>query len=315
MEYLNIPNLPQPVSRIGLGTWAMGGWMWGGSDENEGIATILKALSNGISLIDTAAVYGFGLSETLVGKALQKYGKREKVVIATKCGLSWKNKETVFRDSHAATVVKECEASLKRLQTDYIDIYQVHWPDPSTPLEETAKALAQLLKQGKIKAIGVSNFSIEQIETFQKTAPVISCQSPFNLFEREAEHKQLAYCLRHQIITLGYSSLCRGLLTGKISKETVFKEGDQRLSDPKFQDPLFPSYLNAIQELDSWARKNHNRSILSLAIRWTLDKGTSVALWGARRPEQLDPIESIWGWKLTPQELEEIDRILVRNGV
>ena len=310
MEYTSVPNLNKPVSRIGLGTWSIGGWMWGGSNEKDSIATILKALHSGITLIDTAAVYGFGLSEELVGKALQEYKKREEVVIATKCGLSWKDKETVFRDSHAATVERECEASLKRLKIDYIDIYQIHWPDPSTPIEETAEALLKLLNQGKIKAIGVSNFSVEQMETFRKTAPLHTCQPPFNLFDRQAEHAQLAYCLNHSIATFGYSSLYHGLLTGKIDKNTLFKGDDLRKRDPKFQEPLFSQYLSAVQQLDKWAKETYNRSILALAIRWTLDKGISAALWGARKPEQLDEIKSIWNWQLTPQDMAQIDQIL-----
>ncbi|MBS0606480.1 MAG: aldo/keto reductase [Parachlamydiales bacterium] len=309
MEYISLPPLNKQASRIGLGTWAIGGWMWGGSDEKASIATVARALQEGITFIDTAAAYGFGLSEEIVGKALKQVGNRENVIIATKCGLSWSSKENVYRDSSSAKIIQECEDSLRRLQLDYIDIYQVHWPDPKTPIPETAEALSQLLKQGKIRAIGVSNFSVEQMEVFRKTAPLHTCQPPFNLFERDAEQNQLAYCLKNQIAVIGYGSLCRGLLTGKITKDTVFKGDDLRKSDPKFQDPQFSRYLRTVQQLDNWSRGTHQRSVLALAIRWALDKGISVALWGARRPEQLDPIRSMWDWKLSADDMRQIDQI------
>ncbi|MBS0652394.1 MAG: aldo/keto reductase [Verrucomicrobia bacterium] len=309
MEYTTLPNLNKKASRVGLGTWSIGGWMWGGSDEKDSIATVIKALHEGITFIDTAAVYGFGLSEQIVGKALKQYGNRENVIISTKFGLSWRSKEDVYRDSSAATVIKECEDSLRRLQLDYIDIYQVHWPDPNTPIAETADTLHKLMKQGKIRAIGVSNFSVEQMEAFRKTAPLHTCQPPFNLFERKAEESQLAYCLKNQIAVLGYGSLCRGLLTGKITQDTVYKGDDLRKNDPKFKDPQLSQYLSAVQQLDRWARSTHQRSVLALAIRWAIDKGVSVALWGARKPEQLDPIRSIWDWKLTDQDMKLIDQM------
>ncbi len=313
MEYTTIANITQPVSRIGLGTWAIGGWMWGGSDEEESIATILHALDNGINLIDTAPVYGFGVSEEIVGKALKQYGKRDRVIVATKCGLSWDSPQKVYRDSRKATIEKEIEASLKRLQIDYIDLYQVHWPDPLNPIEETAETLQTLLTQGKIRAIGVSNHSIEQIQTFQQTASVHACQPPFNLFERDVEKKELAYCIKQQIATLGYGSLCRGLLTGKIQKNTVFKGDYLRKSDPKFQEPLFSQYLHAVEQLDAWVKQTYQRSVLSLAIRWALDNGISVALWGARKPDQVKPVGSMWDWKLTPDDMKTIDRIITTS--
>lgn len=309
MEYISLPNLNKQASRVGLGTWSIGGWMWGGSDEKDSISTVNKALQEGITFIDTAAVYGFGLSEEIVGKALKQYGNRENVIIATKCGLSWKSRENVYRDCSAATIIKECEDSLRRLQLDYIDIYQVHWPDPNTPIAETADTLSKLMKQGKIRAIGVSNFSVEQMETFRKTAPLHTCQPPFNLFERKSEESQIAYCLKNQIAVIGYGSLCRGLLTGKITRDTVYKGDDLRKNDPKFQSPLLSQYLSAVQQLDDWAGSTHQRSVLALAIRWALDKGISVALWGARKPEQLDPIRSIWDWKLTTQDMKLIDQM------
>jgi len=310
MEFTRIPNLKTNVSRIGLGTWAIGGWMWGGStDEENAISTIRHALENGINLIDTAPVYGFGKSEEIVGKALKQHGNRENVVLATKVGLNWK-KQQIFRDSSKKRIIKELEDSLMRLQVDYIDLYQVHWPDLNTPIADTADALSQLLKEGKIRAIGVSNYSVEQMESFQKTTPLHAAQPPFNLFEREAEQSILAYCIQMHLATLGYGSLCRGLLSGKMRPDTQFQGDDLRKSDPKFQTPRYSQYLECVKRLDQWAQQHYNRTVLSLAIRWVLDKGISIALWGARRPEQLDAISTVWGWKLKPEDFKDIDRIL-----
>lgn len=309
MEFTHIPNVKKDVSRIGLGTWAIGGWLWGGTDETLANATILRALELGINLIDTAPAYGFGVAEKIVGNALKQYGDRERVVIATKVGLNWRNQQ-VFPDSRKERIIKEIEDSLTRLQVDYIDLYQVHWADPKTPIEETAEALFQLLKDGKIRSIGVSNYSVEQIESFQKVAPLFATQPPFNLFEREDENTVLAYCKKMNLATLGYGSICRGLLSGKMRADTQFKGDDVRKSDPKFQQPLFGHYLACVKRLDQWAQQHYQKPVLSLAIRWALDKGINVALWGARKPEQLDDINSIWGWKLTAQDFKEIDKIL-----
>jgi aryl-alcohol dehydrogenase-like predicted oxidoreductase len=309
MEFTQIPHLKNKVSRIGLGTWAIGGWMWGGTDEKNAISTILQALDKGINLIDTAPIYGFGASEEIVGKALKKYGKRDRVVLATKVGLNWSASQ-VFRDSSRKRIQKEIEDSLRRLQVDYIDLYQVHWPDPKTPFAETAEALGQLLKEGKIRAIGVSNYSVQQIEDFQKTTPLHAAQPPFNIFEKAAEETILAYCKKQHLATLGYGALCRGLLSGKMRSDTQFKGDDLRKFDPKFQQPRYSQYLTCVKRLDQWAKDHYQRSVLSLAVRWVLDKGISVALWGARKPDQLSDIDSIWGWKLTPANFKAIDDIL-----
>lgn len=309
MEFTNIPNLNKKVSRIGLGTWAIGGWMWGGTDEKNAIATIHQALDLGINLIDTAPVYGFGVSEEIVGKALKLYGKREQIVIATKAGISWKN-QAIYRDARKEVVIKELEASLKRLQVEFIDVYQLHWPDPLTPIAETAEALKQLLDDGKIGAIGVSNFSVEQMTQFQKYAPLHSLQSPFNLFEREIEKLQLNYCIQNGIATLGYGSLCRGLLSGKMDKTRHFKGDDIRKIDPKFAEPRYSDYLRSAKKLEKWALETYQKPLLALAVRWALDKGINIALWGARTPGQMEGLETIWGWKLKKSDFIAIDQIL-----
>ena len=297
-------------SRIGLGTWAMGGWMWGGTDEQESIRTIHSAIDRGISLVDTAPVYGFGRSEEIVGKALASGGLRRRVVIATKVGLDWSNGEP-FRHATRARILAEVEASLKRLRTDEIDIYQVHWPDPLTPIDETADAMATLFKQGKIRAIGVSNFSPAQMNEFGLVAPIHTAQPPYNLFEREIEKDVLPYCERDGIAVLAYGAICRGLLSGRMSRDTKFEGDDLRRTDPKFQPPRFEQYLDAIRLLDQFARKNYGKRVIHLALRWVLDQpGVTSALWGARHPGQLEPVGDVMGWKLDDNALAEIDRII-----
>src|SRR5271156_5488805 len=301
-------------SRIGLGTWAMGGWMWGGTDEQESIRTIHSAIDRGITLIDTAPVYGFGRSEEIVGKALASGGLRQRVVIATKVGLDWSSGEPV-RNASRARIFAEVEDSLKRLRTDVIDIYQVHWPDPLTPIGETADAMATLFKQGKIRAIGVSNFSPAQMNEFGLVAPIHTAQPPYNLFEREIEKDVLPYCARDGIAVLAYGAICRGLLSGRMNPDTKFEGDDLRRTDPKFQPPRFEQHLDAVRLLDQFARKNYGKRVIHLALRWVLDQpGVSAALWGARHPGQLEPVGDVMGWKLDDNALREIDRI-IRDSV
>jgi aryl-alcohol dehydrogenase-like predicted oxidoreductase len=307
MEYADIHGLH--VSRIGLGTWAIGGWMWGGSDEKEAINTIHEAFALGINLIDTAPVYGFGTAEEVVGKALATLPRQE-VVIATKVALEWKDGK-VYRNATPARIEKEIEDSLRRLQTDYIDLYQVHWPDPLVPVEETAKAMDKLLKAGKIRAIGVSNYTPEQMEAFKSVAPLHSDQPPYNLFERGIETDVLPYCRKNHIAILAYGALCRGLLSGKITKESKFTGDDLRLVDPKFQEPRFSQYLAAVQALDAYAQAKHGKNVMALAVRWLLDQDcVTVALWGARKPHQINAVADVMGWHLSQEDFQAIDQIL-----
>lgn len=309
MEFVDIPGASIRVSRIALGTWAIGGWMWGGTDENDAIETIQEALDGGINLIDTAPVYGFGRSEEIVGKAIAG-GRRWKAVIATKVGLDWTNGKP-FRNASKARIVEEVENSLRRLRTDVIDLYQVHWPDPRTPIAETAEAVAALHRDGKIRAVGVSNFSPAQMDQFRKVAPLHAAQPPYNLFERAIEQDILPYCSENKIALLAYGSLCRGLLSGSMSISSHFIGDDLRKSDPKFQSPRFEQYLDAVERLDRFARDNFGRRVIHLAARWVLDRGArNIALWGARRAEQLSPIAGVLGWRIDAQAMAEIDRIL-----
>jgi aryl-alcohol dehydrogenase-like predicted oxidoreductase len=313
-EYMEIAGTKLVSSRIALGTWAMGGWMWGGTDEKESIRTIRAALDQGINLIDTAPIYGYGRSEEIVGEAVRQHGRRESVLLATKVGIDW-TKGKIERNSARQRILTEFADSLRRLQTNYIDIYQLHWPDPLVPIEETAATLHELYEQGKIRAIGVSNYSPEQMERFKAVAPLHTIQPPYNLFEREAERDVLPYAVAREITTLTYGALCRGLLSGAMTADRQFAKDDMRKNtDPKFQPPQFAEYLNATSKLDAFARENFGKRVIHLAVRWLLDQpGVGIALWGARRPDQLEPIRQVSGWSLKTGDFAAIDAILGEN--
>src|ERR1700758_3956711 len=309
IESVAIPGIQPQVARVALGTWAMGGWMWGGTDARASVATIRAALEQGINLIDTAPVYGFGVSEEIVGEALAVAGLRARTLIATKVGLEWRDGK-VYRNATRARIMQELEDSLRRLRTDYIDIYQVHWPDPRVPVEETADAMRSLYQQGKMRAIGVSNFSVAQMEAFRRVAPVHVLQSPYNLFERAIEAEILPYCRAHHIATFGYGALCRGLLSGRMRPDTTFQGDDLRRVDPKFQAPRFAQYLEAVRQLDEFAQRRFERRVIHLAVRWMLDQGISVALWGARRPDQREAALGVAGWSLDGADRALIELIV-----
>ncbi|MGC2128881.1 MAG: aldo/keto reductase [Candidatus Aquilonibacter sp.] len=312
MEFTEIKGTALRPSRIGLGTWAIGGWMWGGADDDAAIATIHRALDAGITLVDTAPAYGQGHSEEVVGRALK--GRRDKAVIATKVGLQWDAQANVTRNASAARIQKEIADSLRRLQTDYIDIYQVHWPDPSTPMEETAEAMQALFDAGKIRAIGVSNFSPAQMDEFRRHATLHTLQPPYNLFERGAEQDALPYGVAHGLTSLTYGALCRGLLSGKMRADTVFSGDDLRRSDPKFQQPRYGQYLRAVDRLDALAQTKFGKHVIHLALRWVLDQpGVGSALWGARHPDQVDPISAVFDFSLDDATKAEIDNILAQE--
>jgi aryl-alcohol dehydrogenase-like predicted oxidoreductase len=312
METINISTTNINASRIGLGTWAIGGWMWGGTNDDASIATIQRAIDQGITLIDTAPAYGQGHSEEVVGRALA--GKRADVVIATKVGLAWDEQGNPHRDGSRGRIMKEIDDSLRRLQTEYIDIYQVHWPDPAIPIEETADAMLRLFDAGKIRAIGVSNFSPEQIDRFRAVAPLHTIQPPYNLFERVAEREVLPYSVEHAITTLTYGVLCRGLLSGSMTESTTFSGDDLRRTDPKFIQPRYGQYLNAVRRLDDLARRRFGKRVIDLAIRWTLDRpGVGAVLWGARRPDQLDAAGGAFDFQLEQADFDEIERILAEE--
>src|SRR5271165_1809765 len=306
-EMVEVPGTELRVSRVALGTWAMGGWMWGGTDRRDAVATIRAALRQGINLIDTAPVYGFGVSEEIIGDALA--GMRKLAVITTKTGLEWRDGK-IYRNASRARILQEVDDSLRRLRTDYIDIYLVHWPDPLVPVEETAEAMRSLYEQGKIRAIGVSNFSVVQASRFRSVAPVHVMEPPYNLFERAIESQILPYCRANEIVTLGYGALCRGLLSGRMRPDTAFEGDDLRRVDPKFQPPRFAQYLDAVRQLDELAQRGFHRRVIHLAVRWMLDQGIDVALWGGRHPEQVEAASGVAGWSLNAANRELIEHIV-----
>lgn len=311
MEFTTIAG--KTVSRIGLGTWAIGGMEWGSVSDQDAVATILSALERGINLMDTAPIYGHGRAEELIGKAIREHGRREDFYLATKCGLEWNlpGHPGVYTNSTSARLRQELEDSLRRLGTETIDLYQVHWPDPLVPVEATAALLAEFQREGKVGALGVSNFNVAQLEAFCSVAPVASNQPPYNLFEREIDAEILPWCAQNQVAVLTYSSLCRSLLAGRLTRGMAFPGNDIRSADPKFQEPRFTQYLNAVEKLSAFAENHFGKSVLELAARWVLDRpGVTLALWGAKRPEQLDPVEDVCGWKLDAPAMAEIDRIV-----
>jgi len=310
VEYTTINGTNLKSSRIGLGTWAIGGWMWGGTDERESIQTIHAALDKGINLIDTAPVYGFGVSEEIVGKAIEERGHREKVIIATKVGLEWHD-GSVSRNSSPDRIRKEVQDSLRRLRTDYIDIYQVHWPDLAVPIEETARTMQDLFREGLIRAIGVSNYSTEQMNRFMSVSELHTVQSPYNLFERQIDRDVLPYVREKNLSVFAYGPLCRGLLTGTMQPDTKFTGDDLRQSDPKFQPPRFAQYLNAVQQLDDLVQKRYGKHVIDLAVRWVLDQPEiTAALWGARHPAEREGVAGALDWNLGADTRAAINQIL-----
>ena len=301
------------VSRIGLGTWAIGGLEWGNVPDEAAIATILSAVDRGINFIDTAPIYGRGHAEEIIGRAMRAHGRRDAFFVATKAGLEW-NERGVFANSTAPRLRQELEDSLRRLGTDFVDLYQLHWPDTLVPVAEVAGLFAQFQREGKVRAVGASNFSVAQMQEFRSFAPLASNQPPYNLFEREIDGSVLPWCETNGVTVLTYSSLCRSLLGGRVHRGMKFDEKDIRSVDPKFQEPRFSQYMTAVERLGEFARTRYDKSVVELAARWVLDRpGVSVALWGAKRPDQLDAIAGVVGWNLDAGAMAEIDRIVAES--
>ena len=304
MKFRKLGQSDLNCSVIGLGTWGMAGSFWGKVDDDQSIATIRAGLEAGINLIDTAPVYGDGHSEEVVGRALEGL-KREDIVLATKCGRFTCETEKIRQ---------ELETSLKRLKTDYIDLYQVHWPDDKVPFEETFGELENMRKQGKIRYIGVSNFSVEQTEEASKYCQIVSTQPQYSLLVRDIEKDMLPCCVEKNIGILSYGSIGAGALTGKFKEKPVFKEDDERASFYTFfQEQNWPKTKQMIDTLEEIAA-SHGKPTVHAAINWVLkQKGISVALVGARTPEQVRMNAQAADWELTDEEnakiLQAYDRI------
>lgn len=303
------------ASAIGLGTWAIGGWMWGGTDESESIDAIQASLDSGVSLIDTAPAYGLGRAEEIVGKALQ--GRREKAVIATKCGLVWHTREgrhffdqdgkPVHRYLGRDSIMHEVNESLRRLQTDYIDLYITHWQDATTPVEETMRALEDLRTAGKIRAIGASNVSGADLDAYVSVGGLDAIQERYSMLDREIEQELLPVTHRNGIATLSYSSLALGLLSGTIGAGRVFAGDDQRKDNPRFSIANREKVASFSRDIKAIADA-HNGSIAQIVIAWTLAQpGITFALCGARNRTQALDNARAGTITLSTEELAVID--------
>lgn len=297
------------ISSVGLGTWVMGGSWWGGSDREDCKRTIIAALESGINLVDTAPAYGQGISESIVGEALKDYG-RDKMILSTKFGLRWDEKGDVTRNNAPDSIEYEVEQSLKRLQTDYIDIYHLHWPDFSTSMGDAMRKMEQLRKAGKIRAIAVSNLSIAQMEECIKTGLLNGCQPPLNMFERESEKELLPLCRKNNVGVLSYGAICRGLLSGKVRRDSKFPESDMRSFDPKFQPENLGQYIDAVETLEPIAREL-DVTLSQFAVAWAFHQpGVTCALVGARRPDQIVETAKACDVKLSAKTLQQVEDVL-----
>ncbi|HEY8323072.1 MAG TPA: aldo/keto reductase [Ktedonobacterales bacterium] len=310
MELQQLGASDLTITPIGLGTWAIGGgnWEsgWGSQDDDDSIATIHRALDMGVNWIDTAAVYGLGRSEEVVGRALQ--GISQRPYIFTKCSLIWDEQRKVSSSLKKASVKREAEASLRRLQVERIDLYQMHWPNPDTEIEEGWAAMAELQREGKVRALGVSNFSVSQMERVQRIAPITSLQPPYSLLDRAIEDETLPFCQRHHIGVLAYSPMASGLLSGKMTRARVaaLPRDDWRSHSAQFAEPQLSRSLYLVETLrDIGAR--HGRTAGEVAIAWTLRRPeVTGAIVGARRPEQLDGVIGAGAFRLSAEEIDEV---------
>ncbi len=314
MQTRRLGNTHMEITPIGLGAWAMGGggweFSWGPQDDAESIRTIQRAVELGINWIDTAAVYGLGHSEEVVGRALKELDTRP--YIFTKCSLVWDDNGKVSNNLKAASIRREAEASLRRLGVDAIDLYQIHWPNPEADIEEGWGAMAQLKQEGKVRAIGISNFSVEQMRRIQKIAPIDSLQPPYSLIHPEAERDVLPFCQQHNIGVIVYSPMASGLLTGTMTRERIeqLPADDWRRRDPDFQEPRLSSNLELAKLLDDIAYP-HNVPAGVIAVAWTLhNPAVTGAIVGARHPNQIEDIVPAAEFRLTDLEMEQIKKFM-----
>ena len=306
MELRKLGTSDITIPPVVFGAWAIGGWFWGGTDDDDAVRALHASIDAGVNAIDTAPMYGFGHSERIVGQAIK--GRRDEVVIATKCGMRWDREDgeffftardhsvtdpedyekdrPIYRVLKASSIIEECELSLKRLGVEVIDLYQCHWPDATTPLQETMEAMLKLKEQGKIRAIGVSNFTPEMMEKCLSVGPIVSDQPKYHLLSREIEQDVLPYCREHSLALLVYSPLAQGLLTGKVTMDRTFPEGDLRDAQPWFQPANRRRVLDVLAKLSSIA-DGHGVTLAQMVINWTVhEPGITAAIVGARNAAQ-----------------------------
>ncbi len=313
------------VPVVSFGAWAIGGWMWGGTDDADAVRAIRCAIDEGITCIDTAPMYGMGHSETVVGEAIR--GRRDQVVVATKCGLRWDLEEgepyfdtknnkgvacKVFRNLRPASIRHECDLSLQRLGVEVIDLYQCHWPDTTTPIDDTMEALLALQDAGKVRAIGVSNFTPAMMEQCLAKGVIASDQPKYNALSREIEKDVLPFCREHEVGVLAYSPIAQGLLTGKVGVERTFKEGDLRRNHPMFTVEYRQKVLDMLAEVQPIA-EGHNATLGQLFIAWTVAQpGLTSALVGARTENQVKENAAAGRLRLSDAEVARIRQAVER---
>lgn len=308
MEYRELKKTGVKISAVGFGCWPMGVRGWGPVDDEESIKAAHKALDLGINFFDTAPGYGFGHSERMLGKALGE--RRKEIFLATKCGEEWDDKGRVWRNSKPEHIRKTCEESLKNLQTDCVDLFQVHHPDEKIPFAETMGEMSRLQGAGKIRFIGVSNFSVAQIKECQKYAEIVSLQPPYNMLRREAEKEILPFCKEQGIGVVVHSPLSQGLLTGKFTEDTEFPENDMRAHSPLFRGKAFKVIFKMLEELKSISA-GYNRTMPQFAISWVLQNpAVTSAIVGAKRPSQVEENTGGADWKISDEDLKKIEEVL-----
>lgn len=324
MEYRKLGNSDLEVSVITFGAWAVGGWMWGGTERKDAVDAIKAGYDLGVTSIDTAPVYGQGLSEEIVGEAINGI-PRDKVQILTKYGMRWdlakgslgfKSKDNdgkdidVYKYAGKDSIIKECENSLKRLGTDYIDLYQIHWPDVTTPIQETIEAVAQLIKQGKVRYAGVSNYDVDQMKEAEKFILLVSNQVPYSMVKRDIEADVIPYSIERNIGILAYSPIQRGLLSGKMKPGYKFNDGDHRAGMHFFKDENLKRTNEFLDKIKPLADAK-NATLAQLVISWTIEQpGITIALVGARNAEQSIQNAKAVNIKLSKEDIDFINEEL-----
>ncbi len=316
MQKRKLGTTDMELTTVGLGTWALGGpweYGWGPQDDNDAVGAILEALDQGINWIDTAPAYGLGHAEELVGQALRQ--TTHKPYVATKCGILWNEKKERVVHLKRQSVRKECHDSLRRLGVERIDLYQMHWPDPEPDIEEAWEEMARLVKEGKVRHIGVSNYSVAQMERVAKIHPIASLQPPYSMLHRDAEKELLGYCAKHTIGVVVYSPMQRGLLTGAFNAERLaaLAPDDHRRRAPEFQEPQFSATMELVDGLKKIAERN-GRTVGQLAVSWVLRRPElTAAIVGARRPGQIVETAPASDWNLGKKDIEEIEKLLAQR--
>lgn len=314
MKTRQLGNTDMQITPLGFGSWAIGGggyqFGWGPQDDEQSIATIYHALDLGINWIDTAAVYGLGHSEEVVARALK--GRSERPYIFTKCARVWDEHGNITGNLKAQSIRRECENSLRRLQTDVIDLYQMHWPEPEPDIEEGWSTMAELKKEGKVRNIGVCNFNVNQMRRIMQIAPISSLQPPYSIIHPDVENGILPFCQEHNIGVIVYSPMVSGLLTGSMTRERIanLPEDDWRRRSPDFQEPRLSRNLALVERLTDIGFM-HNLTPGVVAIAWTLrNPAVTGAIVGGRHPEQVDGIIGAAEFRLTDSEIAQIDEVL-----